>query len=107
MTVHHGAMDTRYGLLVQHGDKSWHPYSSMTGMTREEIDRTLEYPPYGLPLDHFRIVRWTALALCDAPDCKGHDDPDRQCPPPLATCGQRWVAEIERCPRCGLDASQH
>lgn len=22
-------------------------------------------------------------------------------------CGRRWVAEIERCPRCGLDAAAH
>lgn len=83
MTVHHGAMDVRYGLLVRHEDGSWHPYSSMTGMTREGIDRLLEYPPYDLPRDRFRIVKWTALALCSAPDCKGHDDPDWQCPAPL------------------------
>lgn len=23
------------------------------------------------------------------------------------TCGTRWIAEIELCPRCGLDAAAH
>lgn len=79
-TVRHGAMDTRYGLLVRHEDLSWHPYSSPASMTCEEVESTLTSAPYGLSRDHFRIVKWTALALCPAPDCKGHDDPDWQCP---------------------------
>lgn len=87
-TVHHGAMDVRYGLLVRHEDGSWHPYGAQAAMTRAEVDKVLEYPPYGLDRNaDFRIVKWTALTLCPlcpAPDCKGHDDVDEQCPPLLA-----------------------
>jgi len=26
---------------------------------------------------------------------------------PMYTCGRRWVAEIQQCPRCGQDAAAH
>jgi hypothetical protein len=76
--INHGALDDAYGLLIRHTDGTWSQYSST--MTRKQVDSLLDHPPYGLGSEDYRVVKYVARVLCNAPACNGHDDPDWQCP---------------------------
>lgn len=93
--INHGALDTLYGIIVQHADGSWSPYSQMGTRYRDGESeaglREFVGSIYGGEVPA-RVVRFVARVLCDNPTCEGHDSPDDSCTPSACACSTGCTA---------------